>query len=384
MSYTDEIYRELMDGLDKGLDWQHFLDKHGSSKGPLYNAARRVLIEIGAQIEALNEERSQIQTKLDQTRLTLESLDEKMEEAEHNVAFLENREHVLSEQVETLEARIAAKEELVGHLAELEKLGLNIEKLKQLHDALKETGRRYGLVSHEAVSKFFSDLKEYEDVLDAESELKRLRALIETKKLEAENWQAKEEALGRKYDDLTETIKATQGLVAKGIKTGEIISWHRILNRFQSVERFGKDLERYIDMAGLLKVKKEEIKNYELKGVKAQSRLETLEKEVAKIEGVIDALKKATVKELKEITEQTLRQVKEASAEERKEVRTVELEAKEGLSQLLTQIDALAEKTFEIGREYERISQDLQKYDGVKEALESHLLASEQSEHVSE
>jgi len=38
MSLTDEIYTELMDGLQKGLDWQHFLAKYGASKEPLYNA----------------------------------------------------------------------------------------------------------------------------------------------------------------------------------------------------------------------------------------------------------------------------------------------------------------------------------------------------------
>ena len=38
MSLTDEIYLELLDGLEKGLDWQRFLAKYSTSKGPLYNA----------------------------------------------------------------------------------------------------------------------------------------------------------------------------------------------------------------------------------------------------------------------------------------------------------------------------------------------------------
>jgi DNA repair exonuclease SbcCD ATPase subunit len=378
MSYTDEIYRELMDGLNKGLDWQHFLDKHGSSKGPLYNAVGRVLTEVEAKIEDLNEERSRVQTKLDQAGITLDSLDEKIEEAQYNVASLEDREHVLSEQVETLEARIAVKEELVGHLAELEKLGFSIERLKQLQDALKEMGRKHGLTFDETISKFFGDLKEYEDVLDAESELKRLQTLIETKKLEAENWQAKEEAQRRKWDNLYEGIKATQALFAKGIKASEIISWHRVLSRFQSVEQFSQDLAQYGDMTGLLKAKKEEIKNCELKAEKAQSRLETLEKEAAKIEGAIDALKITAVKELKKITEETTKQVNVVAAAEIGEVQAAGLEVKERFNYLFAQLDNLEKKIFEIGRKYERISQNLQKYDGVKEVLESLLLASEQ------
>jgi hypothetical protein len=30
MSLTDEICHELMDGLEKGLDWQRILAKHGA------------------------------------------------------------------------------------------------------------------------------------------------------------------------------------------------------------------------------------------------------------------------------------------------------------------------------------------------------------------
>ena len=378
MSHTEEIYRELLDGLKKGLDWQQFLAKHSSSKGPLYNAIGQFLTEVGTKIEDLNEEWSEVQTKLDQARLMLGSLDEKTKEAQRNMASLEDRENVLNKQAETLETQIAAKGELVRHLAELEKLGFNIERLKQLQDVLKEMGERHGLTFKEAVSKFFGDLKEYEAVIDAESESKRLQTLLETKKLEAENWQAKAEALRRKHDDLDEAIKATQALCAKGIKESQIIAWDKALSRFQSVEQFAQSLAQYSDMIGLLKAKKEETKNYELRAAKAQRRLETLEKEMAKVEGAIDALKMAAVKELKEITEETTKQVKVVAATEIREARTAVQELRKGFSDLFTQLDALGKKIFEIGQEYERTSQNLQKYKGVKEVLESHLLASEQ------
>ncbi len=47
MSFTEDIYRELSDGLGKDLDWQQFLVKHSSSKGPLYNAIGRFFTEVG-------------------------------------------------------------------------------------------------------------------------------------------------------------------------------------------------------------------------------------------------------------------------------------------------------------------------------------------------
>jgi len=33
MSLTDEIYLELLDGLENNLDWQQFIAKYSASKG---------------------------------------------------------------------------------------------------------------------------------------------------------------------------------------------------------------------------------------------------------------------------------------------------------------------------------------------------------------
>ena len=168
MSLTDEIYRELSDGLEKGLDWQPFVSKYSNSKGPLYNAIRRFFTEVELKIRALNEERNRVQSELDQAGLMLDSLDRKIKEGESNIASLEDRENVLKGQVETLEVKLAAKSELVKHLAELEKLGFDSERLRQLEEDLKEIGMRHGLRGQQTVDKFFDDLKDYEAVLGAE------------------------------------------------------------------------------------------------------------------------------------------------------------------------------------------------------------------------
>jgi chromosome segregation ATPase len=100
MSLTDEIYSELWDGLEKGLDWQRFLAKYSTSKRPLYNAIGRLFTEVGPRIAALNEEWKQVQEKLDQAEPTLDSLNQETREAESNIASLEERKNVLDEQVE--------------------------------------------------------------------------------------------------------------------------------------------------------------------------------------------------------------------------------------------------------------------------------------------
>ena len=105
--------------------------------------------------------------------------------------------------------------------------------------------------------------------------------------------------------------------------------------------------------------------------------METLEKERAKIEGAIDALKVAGVKELKAMTEAVGKQLKVVAASEIRETQAVGQEVRSEFSKFFAQLDALVKKVFEIGQEFERIKEELQKYEGVKEALESHALASE-------
>jgi chromosome segregation ATPase len=377
MSLTDEIYRELSDGLEKGLDWQQFLAKYSGSKGPLYNAIGRFFTEVELKIRALNEERNRVQSELDQAGLRLDSLDQRIKEGESNIASLENRENVLNRQVETLEVKLAAKSELAKHLAELERLGFDSERLRQLQEALREIGVKHGVKGKEAVSKFFDDLKDYESVLGAELRLKGLEEKTETKKLEAENWQAKEEALRRKHDDLREALGAVHALRTRGIKPSQMITWHRILSRFQTVEQFDQNLAQYSDMISLLNAKKEETENWELRLANAQGQVETLEKERAKIEGEIDALKEAGVKELEAMAKAGTKQLKALADREITEIRAVGQEVRKEFSDFLTRFDSLVKKVFEIGQRYERTRQKLHKYEGVKDVLESHAAALE-------
>ena len=168
MSLTDDIFRELWDGLEKNLDWSEFLARHSASKGPLYNAIGRFFTVVGKEIRVLKEEKSRVQSELDQAGLRLDSLNRKIKEAEANVASLEGREDSLSEQVSALEDRLVEKSELVKHLADLEGNGFDIGKLRQLQEALRGTGVKHGLKGKEDVSKFFDALKDYESLLGAE------------------------------------------------------------------------------------------------------------------------------------------------------------------------------------------------------------------------
>jgi chromosome segregation ATPase len=370
---TDEIYAELVDGLKTGLDWTQFLAKHGASKGPLYNAIGRFFNDMEAKVRALSE----VQAKLDAAGLELDSLDQKIKEAEGSLAPLEDRRNALNDQVKTLETRLAEKSELAGHLVELGKLGFDIERLKQLREALTEIGVKHGFKGKEAVSKFFDDLKDYDARIGFEREIQRLETITGTKKLEAEKWQAEADSLARRHKDLSEAITAAQTLIKHGVNIEQIVSWNGIVSKLGGAEALQDKLGEYKSMSELLNARKEEAEAYGLRLTKAQSQLETLQKERAKIEAAIDALKVAGVKKLQAMAEATEKQLKAVAASEIREAQAVGQEVRSEFVNYFAQLDKLLEKAVHLGQELERSKQELQRYEGVKDALESHAVAAE-------
>jgi len=328
---------------------------------------------MGPKVKALAE----VQAKLEEGGLKLDSLDQKIKEAESSLAPLEDRRNVLNEQIKTLETELAEKSELAGHLAELGKLGFNTERLRQLREALTAIGAKSGLKGKEAVSKFFDDLKDYEAVLEAKALLEGLQTQIETKKLQAENWQAKEETLRRKHDDLTETIGAMDALLKCGVKVEQIVSWNGIVSKLGGAKELQDRLGQYKSMSELLNARKEEAEAYGLRLTKAQSQLETLEKEKAKIEAEIDALRVAGLKELKAMTEATEKQLKGVAASEIKEIQAVGQSAKSQLDDYLTELNIVTKRAYQLGEKIGQMGMHLEKYEAVRDILESHAVASE-------
>ena len=370
---TDKIYAELVDGLKTEQDYTHLRAKYDASKGPFYNALGRLYHDMWPKVQEFNE----VQAKLDAAGLELDSLDQKIKEAEGSLAPLEDRRNALNDQVKTLETRLAEKSELAGHLVELGKLGFDIERLKQLREVLSEIGAKSGLTGKEAVAKFFDDLKDFEAVLEAKALLEGLQTQIETKKLQAENWQAKEEALRRKHDDLTEGIGATDALLKRGVKAEQIVSWNGIVSKLGGPEELQDKLGQYKSMSELLNARKEEAEAYRLRLTKAKSQLETLEKEKTKIEAAIDALKVAGLEQVRAMTDEATKQLKAQVAKEVKEIQAVGQSAKSQFDDYLTQLNVLTERAYQLGEKIGQMGMHLEKYEAVRDILESHAVASE-------
>ena len=356
LSLTEQTYAELVDGLKTGsLDWTAFTAKHRASKGPFYNALGRFFHDMEPKVKALGE----VQTKLDQGGLKLDSLVQQIKEAESSLAPLEETKNALNEGIETLETKLTEKNELLEHAGELEKLGFDTERLRQLKDALTEIGAKHGLKGKEAVSKFFNDLKDYEGVLGAELQLKGLQTQIETKTLEAENWQAKEETLRRKHDNLKEAIGAVNALLKRGIKAEQIVSWDGIISKLGGSKELQDKLGQYKSMSELLDAKKTEIEDCDKKVIELGAQIKALNEQEVEIEGAIKSLSASGVRKITEVSNKAVTGIKSLSTSGLKEVTKVSSQAIAELKSLLAGIRAETKRLTDLKAEAGKLEKEL-------------------------
>jgi DNA repair exonuclease SbcCD ATPase subunit len=346
LSLTDEIYAELVDGLKAGLDWTHFLAKHGASKGPLYNAISRFFSDMEARVRAFSE----VQGKLDQVGLRLNQLDQEVNEADkviqtknHELALLEEKENTLKKQTVVLESNLEQKSTPLKRLQELGKLGFGEEKFKALCATLTEIGTKRGLKRDEAVNTFFVELKDYDAKTGFEQEIQRLETIIRTKTLEAEKWQAEAESLSRHHKDLSEAITAVQSLTKHGVKVEQVVSWNSIVSKFGGPDELQDKLEQYRSMSQLLAAKKSEIEDCDKNLIELSAQIKALNEQKAEIEGAIKSLSSSGVKEIAKVSDRTY-------AEQNARNITI-----------LDQFEALNAKAIEVGRQVGAVQEQIKK-----------------------
>ena len=332
ISLTDEIYQALVDGLKTEQDYTHLRAKYDTNKGPFYNALGRLFHDMWPKVQEFNE----VQAKLDAAGLKLDQLDRQMKEAEGSLAPLEETKNALNEGIETLETKLTEKSELLKHAVELGKLGFDTERLRQLKDALTEIGAKHGLKGKEAVTKFFSDLLDYDAKVGFEREIQRLETITGTKKLEAEKWQAEADSLSRRHKDLSEAITAVQSLIKHGVKTEQIVSWSGLVSKLGGSEELQAKLGQYKSMSELLAAKKTEIENCDKKVIELGAQIKALNEQKLEIEGAIKSLSTSGVKEIAKVSDKAMAVLKSLSNDGGKEIIKVSGKAVTGITSLST------------------------------------------------
>ena len=363
---TDEIYAELVDGLKTGLDWTAFIAKYSASKGPLYNAIGRFLNDMETEVIATNEKLSLVQReldgvglKLDAAGLKLDSLDQRIKEAESSLAPLENKRNALNEQIKTLETKLAEKSELAGHLVELGKLGVDIERLRQLRDTLTEIGAKHGRKGKEAVDKFFDDLQDYDTKVGFEREVQRLETITGIKKLEAEKWQAGADSLARRHKDLSEAITAVQSLIKQGVNIEQIVSWNGIISKLGGPEKLQDKLGQYKSMAEIINAKEAKIEDCSKKVTELSAQIKALNEQKVEIEGAIKSLSTSGVKKITEVSDKAVTGIKSLSTSGLKEVTKVSDKAIAEIKALLAEIRVETKRLSDLKAEAGKLEKEL-------------------------
>jgi len=305
MTLTDEIHRELMEGLRTGLDYDRLRLKWEKSKGPFYNALQRVFAEGGIQLEdlssqmrALQKKAAAAQKKLDVLAGEQRRVETEVEGKRKQVDSLDQRAGTIRQQTEKLSSDLNAKAGLLSQIRELEKMGFDIDGLRQLHDALAQIGTRRGLKAKESSDKFFTDLKDYDAKTGFEQEVQRLGAIVETRRLDAEKWQAKKETLKRSFKDLKQAISAAKFLLKQGVKVEQIVVWSKVLAKVGGVEGLDKELDQYKSIKEAVAAQKKEVERIELKERELAGKVASLREEKTEIEGAIKSLSSAGIEEI--------------------------------------------------------------------------------------
>jgi chromosome segregation ATPase len=407
MTLTDQIYDELRNGLSEGVDWEHFLDKYGTSKGPLYNALGRLLRDVAVQLAALGEEKKKAQEELNRSGLRLDSMNGSIRDAESSIeaktqelSKAQEKKASIEREIAGLESELDEKAELLKKIGELERLCFTVDRLGQLKGLLTEIGARHGLKGKDAISRFFDALNDYDRQCGFEVEIQRLDTITETKRLEVEKWQAEAERIERQFRQLNEAVNSTQAFLKHGLKPEQIVSWHRLLTAIGGVETFEEGLNRYGSIEKLVVTKKREAKRLDTRvgelsgrlnelreqkaeiegsirtlrasaiteiGKVAQAGLETLRAQGAEMEGSIKTLKTSVLNQMKDVSRIGVDEIGKVAQAETSTLRQVGERALGELKQALSLVDSLSTRALDVGRIIGQIESRLDKSRETKE-----------------
>lgn len=311
MTQTDNIYRELVEGVEAGADYDAIRAKYEKNKGPFYNALSRFFTDIRAKVVELVSERNRAAEEATAERSELEGLKKEAGEIERSNKAKRNQnaelERVKGEterRLSGLDGRLNTKTELLDKVEKIEKLGFTSKRLEILREKVLEVGSKRGLKLGEAVSKFFDDLGSYDAKLGFELENRRLRSDTEAGKHEAGRWKAEAEHLEAEYRNRKNVVDQVERLNKQGVKDERILAWGRILNAAgQTPEKFETNLKHYGEMEKIINSRCTEIEHLKTREGDLRTGVGALEKRQADIENSIGVLTEAGVKQIKKLAD---------------------------------------------------------------------------------
>lgn len=311
VTLTDEIRKELREGLRKGVKYEQIRVKFDRDKGPFYNAIETVFTDTGAEIESLASERDKIAGQVEKAKSELERIYNENEARERRATELEGRLSELEQMGESiqqknekLERELGSKAKLLEKAENIERLNFTVKKLEKLNEKIAEICAKMGIEPKESLDVFFRDLDSYDAKRGWELELQQLQTLIKTKSSEADRWKAESKKLELRYAGRKAVVDVVEDLMKQGIGAERILAWGRTLDAAgKTPEEFEGELKRYGEVEKILRAKLKEIKSSEAKISELKSQVGTLEKNKAWIDFSIKALTTSGIMEIEKVRE---------------------------------------------------------------------------------
>ena len=303
-SLTEQIYLELMEGVEKGLDWDEVLAKFGKSKGPLYNAFSRTLPQLMARCEGLfaeisqgEEKRKELDKDIAQRGERKRELDQALGDAETRLKKLNQDEAEAKERLSGYEREIQDKEALASSLSRLEELGFSSERLEELGKKVGEIGTSHRFAPNEAMSKFFDELKLWDEKLGLEADGQRLTS--------RKNQMEKElQEMEKRYQGKKAAVEALEELEEHGVGMRRILLWNQIVRSAGvNIGELKRAIERWNGLTEANRVEEERKKKLNEETARARASLQELDSRKAEIEGVIRATMEEGVKAVRKAGE---------------------------------------------------------------------------------
>jgi chorismate mutase len=309
MTLTDEIRKELREGLRKGVKYEQIRVKFDKDKGPFYNALGTVFTDIGAEIESLASERNRIAEEVAKAKAKLDGLTEDAERietedeaAQRRLSELNQTEQNLNNKIGKLEKELAAKGELLNKARALEGAGFTTKRLEILQEKVATICAKRGIEPKKAVDAFFKDLDAYDAKHGWGLEFERLKTLARTEASKVGRWKEEARKLELRYAGRKEIVDGLEGLMTRGVRGDDILAWGRILDAAgKTVRQFELDIGSYGDVELILKAKLKQIDDMDRKIGVLKSQVAALEKRKSEIESSIQVLADSGVREIEKV-----------------------------------------------------------------------------------
>lgn len=305
MSLKELIAQDLLDAAGDPVALQQALDRHKTSKGPLYAALGEVTAHLEQQLRGLGGEVASAQAEVAQ-------LDEHVREQTEKLHGLGLEHRDQQQRIAANEARLAEQDQLLARARGLEGRGFGDGELALLHERLAAIAASSGAQPQEAVAQFFELVGRYEHIVTDDVEAVRAQTRAAKAKAEAERWEAEARQREASTKARSAIIDVVEHLLRHGVKQVDVPRWSKILEKAgETPDHLAKELERCGSLEALRQSRSKAVTRLQDQIAEATDRLKVLKAEQARTRAAIAVTRDAAVGEMEQVAQKALGHLEE-------------------------------------------------------------------------